>query len=488
MYEDYYGFTARPFQLTPDPRFWVETASHKKAMAYLGYGLAQGEGFIVITGDIGAGKTTLVGHLMATIDRGALHTVTIVSSQVEPEDLLRTVAEGLEVATAGLPKSALLGAIERQLHALARGGKRALLVVDEVQALPMASLEELRMLSNFQSAGHALLQIVLLGQPEFRARIADPRLEQLRQRVIATHHLSPMAADEVELYIAQRLTIAGWSGRPDFSPEALALMHAWSGGVPRKLNQLANRVLLHGSIERIDAFSAGHVAAVIADLEGDAVPAAIVGEPTPDAIARVAQAANAPVMLTEPQPLPIVIERVDEAAALPVPAPAIEPDRAAAIDEPPVMAPEPARPMGQAPTIAAEPAAAVDAALFVAPRPARAVDSALAVAVEAAAAAGPATEPAAYQPAVPPVEPSAPEAPVTPFAAVEEHASGEPVFSPQAEVAPEPVDYAARFAAIEARMEEQDAALRRVLTLLVDWVESDGARRGDAAKLRPDAA
>ncbi len=269
MYEDHYGLTGRPFALTPDPRFWVETATHRKAMAYLSYGLAQGEGFIVVTGDIGAGKTTLVGHLMETLDRSRLHVVQIVSTQVDPEDLLRTVAEGLGVAEPGVAKSALLKAIERQLHVVARGGKRTLLIVDEVQALPTASLEELRMLSNFQGAGHALLQIMLLGQPEFRDRLHDPRLEQLRQRVIALHHLDPMEPEEVEEYLAYRLSVVGWTGRPDFEEAAVRAMYHWSQGVPRRLNQLAGRVLLYGAMEGIEAFSAADVASVVADLDSD---------------------------------------------------------------------------------------------------------------------------------------------------------------------------------------------------------------------------
>ncbi len=270
MYEDFYGLTGRPFALTPDPRFWVETATHRKAMAYLGYGLAQGEGFIVITGDIGAGKTTLVGHLTETIDRSRLHIVQLVSTQVDPEDMLRVVADGMGVTTAGLAKSALLGAIERQLHAIARSGKRTLLIVDEVQALPTASIEELRMLSNFQGAGYALLQILLLGQPEFRDRMEDPALEQLRQRVIATHHLDPMEAEEAEAYIAYRLSVVGWQGRPDFDEESIKAMYRWSGGVPRRLNQLAGRVLLYGAIEGIEDFTGRDVEAVIADMGGEA--------------------------------------------------------------------------------------------------------------------------------------------------------------------------------------------------------------------------
>lgn len=212
MYDEHYGLSGRPFQLTPDPKFWFDTATHRKAMAYLGYGLSQGEGFIVITGDIGAGKTTLVGHLMATIDRERLHAIKLVSTQIEADDLLRIVGAGLEIDCAGLSKAEMLRQIERGLHMVARSGRRTLLIVDEAQALHTSALEELRMLSNFQAGGHALLQIFLLGQPEFRERLnGSSRLEQLRQRVIATHHLDPMGAGEVPAYIHHRLKIVGWA-------------------------------------------------------------------------------------------------------------------------------------------------------------------------------------------------------------------------------------------------------------------------------------
>ena len=174
MYSEHYGLTGNPFQLTPDPRFWFESETHKKAMAYLGYGLAQGEGFIVITGDIGAGKTTLVGHLMATIDTSRLTAVQIVSTQVEGEDMLRLVAQQLGLEAHGYAKAELLDQIERFLHGQAREGKRTLLVVDEAQNLPVSALEELRMLSNFQSAGRALLQIFLLGLRFFES-LTRPR-------------------------------------------------------------------------------------------------------------------------------------------------------------------------------------------------------------------------------------------------------------------------------------------------------------------------
>jgi general secretion pathway protein A len=270
MYHDHYGLTGRPFQLTPDPQFWFETATQRKAMAYLGYGLSQGEGFIVITGDVGAGKTTLAGHLTATIDPSRLHVITIVSTQIEAEDLLRMVAAGLDVNDTGLTKAQLLAQIEQGLRAIVRGGRRTLLIVDEAQALPITSLEELRMLSNLQIAAQPLLQIFLLGQPAFRERLyGSDRLEQLRQRVIAVHHLDPMGSEEVEPYVRHRLAVVGATDRPRFTHDAFAALYAASEGVPRRLNQLAGRVLLLGALEQLATIDAESVRSVSADIAGD---------------------------------------------------------------------------------------------------------------------------------------------------------------------------------------------------------------------------
>ncbi len=293
MYDDHYGLTGRPFQLTPDPQFWFDTATHRKAMAYLGYGLAQGEGFVVITGDIGAGKTTLMGHLLETIDPQQLSVITLLSSAVRADDLLRIVARGLGIDSVRMEKAELLMAVERGLHSVARTGRRTLLVVDEVQSLAVSSLEELRMLSNFQAGGRALLQIVLLGQPEFRDRLfGSDRLEQLRQRVIALHHLEPMEESEVANYIEHRLKRVGWHGRPSFTPEAYTALYGGSDGIPRRLNQLAGRVMLHASIEQADVIDGILVEAVIDDLSADlpeiaATTTALVGAGD-DSAARIA--------------------------------------------------------------------------------------------------------------------------------------------------------------------------------------------------------
>jgi general secretion pathway protein A len=281
LYTDHYGLSAPPFQLTPDPRFWFESATHRKAMAYLGYGLAQGEGFIVVTGDIGAGKTTLVGHLMASIDPARLAAFKIVSTQVEGDDMLRLVAQAFGLATEGAEKAQLLGRIESYLADTARSGRRTLLIVDEAQNLPVSAIEELRMLSNFQSNGTALLQIFLLGQPEFRDRLNDSdSLEQMRQRVIATHHLDPMTADETMPYLEHRLKLAGWTGTPRITTDAASALHAASGGIPRKLNTLATRALLMGAIERASTIDGALIGRVLADLGLDAArPAALHAAP-----------------------------------------------------------------------------------------------------------------------------------------------------------------------------------------------------------------
>jgi general secretion pathway protein A len=294
MYTDHYGLSGRPFQLTPDPAFYFGSATHRKALAYLGYGLAQGEGFIVVTGDVGAGKTTLVGHLMATIDRARLAVGRIVSTQVEGDDMLRLAAQALGLATEGVAKAQLLDRIERFLHAQTREGKRTLLIVDEAQNLPVSALEELRMLSNFQASGEALVQIFLLGQPEFREKLQKTEsLEQLRQRVIATHHLEPMEAEEVLPYIEHRLRLVGADGRPCFTAEACVALHAASHGVPRTINTLASRLMMYGAIEGIDVFDVEAVNAVAADMrrEGElatVAPALQSEAPDHDLPARIA--------------------------------------------------------------------------------------------------------------------------------------------------------------------------------------------------------
>ncbi len=270
MYTEFYRLNGRPFQLTPDPRFYFDSATHRKAMAYLTFGLQQGEGFIIITGDIGAGKTTLVGHLMETVDKTKLVAAKIVTTQLDADSMLRMVAAAFGLAVDGLDKAQILTRIEHFLRAHHRDGRRVLLIVDEVQNLPIAALEELRMLSNFQQGERALLQTFLLGQPEFRDHLAAaPELEQLRQRVIATHHLEPMTREELPNYIEHRLKTVGWRGNPSFTVPAFDAMFDYTAGVPRRVNNLASRVLLFGALEEKREIDGPLVGEVIEDLRRD---------------------------------------------------------------------------------------------------------------------------------------------------------------------------------------------------------------------------
>ena len=271
MYEAYYHFRARPFQLSPDPTFLFASHGHRRAMAYLVYGAHQGEGFIVITGEIGAGKTMLASTLARKMTSRTFVLAQVVSTSLEADDLVRTVA-----AAFGLPqehsKAVLLNRIEQFLLACHRQAKRVLLVVDEAQNLPMKSLEELRMLSNFVYDGKPLLQTFLLGQPEFRKTLLSPELEQLRQRVIASCHLGPLDGAETEAYIVHRLQTVGWRDDPSFSSDAFAAIYQYSSGIPRRINILCDRLLLMGHLDEKHAFTGKEVAEVTNELQEEFAP------------------------------------------------------------------------------------------------------------------------------------------------------------------------------------------------------------------------
>ena len=270
MFDDFYGLTGRPFQLTPDPEFYFESATHRKALSYLGYGLAQGEGFIVITGEIGSGKSTLVAHLMNKIDPAQMTVGHVVTSNLDGAELVHVVAQSFGLDIEGHDKASALGAIEDFLHEEARAGRRCLLVVDESQNLSVEALEELRMMSNFQLGSHPLLQQLLLGQPEFKEVLANSHnLEQLRQRVIAAHHLGPMGSDELQPYIEHRLGCVGWQGNPAWDQRVFAEMYQATGGIPRRVNQVATRLLLLGAVEQRTRIDSAMLSSVLREMESD---------------------------------------------------------------------------------------------------------------------------------------------------------------------------------------------------------------------------
>ncbi|GAB2689102.1 XrtA/PEP-CTERM system-associated ATPase [Aliiglaciecola aliphaticivorans] len=267
MYENYYGLTSKPFQLTPDPSFFFASKWHKRAMSYLQYGLSQAEGFIVITGDIGTGKTTIANSLLDNIEDDIV-AAQIVTPKLSPDELVKMVASKFEVGTLNKTKADILKDLEKYLFDLHKSGKRALLIVDEAQNLPLETIEELRMLSNFQQQGKPLLQSFLLGQEELQPILRAPNMEQFRQRIVASCHLAPLNEPECREYIEYRLKHAGLENNELFADGAFDKIFKFTNGVPRRVNTLMDRILLYGFLEELtllDETAVDTVTAEVAD-------------------------------------------------------------------------------------------------------------------------------------------------------------------------------------------------------------------------------
>lgn len=270
MYEAFYGLTSKPFQLNPDPSFYFGSKQHRRAKAYLEYGLLRNEGFIVITGEIGAGKTTIVRGLLESMDAQAVTAANLVSTQLDAEDTLRMVGAAFGVHVKDVSKADLLMALEAFLVTQVSEGKRSLLIVDEAQNLTQRAVEELRMLSNFQFGKQALLQTFLVGQPEFREILQHPNMQQLRQRVTATCHIGPLDVDETKGYIEHRLKCAGGTGRPHFGTGAFEAIHKATGGIPRRINTICDRLLLLGFLGSKENLGVEDVEEVVNEMREEA--------------------------------------------------------------------------------------------------------------------------------------------------------------------------------------------------------------------------
>lgn len=269
MYEEFYGLTANPFRLTPDSKFFYGSEGHRKAMSYLKYGLYQGEGFIVITGGVGTGKSTLVGQLFSELDGNDIVAAQIGNTQVDADDCIRLICNAFEIDVDSRDKADLISAFEEFLIDQNQMGKRVLLVVDEAQNMPLRALEELRMLSNFNVGGQPLFQSFLLGQPQFLQTVAHKDLAQLQQRIIASYKLASMSAAETEEYITHRLTMVGWKGTPAFAPDAFARIYDQTKGVPRLINTLSNRIMLFAALEEAKNIDVSMVETVIEDQKSE---------------------------------------------------------------------------------------------------------------------------------------------------------------------------------------------------------------------------
>ncbi len=265
MYEAFYGLTSKPFLLSPDPNFYFGSKQHSRARAYLEYGISCNEGFVIVTGEIGAGKTTILRTLIEGMHGSNVIIGQLVTTQLDAEDTLRMVGAAFGFNVKGIPKSELLIAMEAFLLSKVSKGQHCLLIVDEAQNLTMRAVEELRMLSNFQFGNKALLQTFLIGQPEFREILRRPEMEQFRQRVAATCHIGPLNGDETRGYIQHRLKCAGSTGLPTFDDQAYVSIYEASGGIPRRINSICDRLLLLGFLNSRTHLSVEDVAEVVKD-------------------------------------------------------------------------------------------------------------------------------------------------------------------------------------------------------------------------------
>lgn len=271
MYEQFYGLSGKPFHLSPDPKFFFESSGHARALAYLHYGVEQGEGFVVVTGDVGTGKTTLARMLYEELERaGDIVVVHLTMTQCSANDLLRMVVEGFGVKQDRKSKASLLRDLASFLRERHAAGKRALLLIDEAQNLPLQALEMLRMLSNFQVGEKSLLQSLLLGQAEFRKRLFASNMKQLRQRVIASCHLQPFnEVEEIRSYVEHRLRHVDWQGDPSITEEAYAAIQAYTQGIPRQINTFCDRLLLFAYLEESHEITVDTVKAVASEISSD---------------------------------------------------------------------------------------------------------------------------------------------------------------------------------------------------------------------------
>lgn len=249
MYEEFFGLSRKPFQLTPDPEIFFASTGHQKALSYLQYGLTQSEGFIVITGNVGTGKTTIANHLISQLEEQNIVARQLVTPNLSPDDLIVAITKLFKLHPEGNTKAAHIAELTDYMRRLSALGRRMLLIIDEAQNLPVESIEELRMLSNIQVDGKSIIQSFLLGQSELEGILSAPIMEQFRQRVIASASLTPLNEQELYNYINFRMNKAGWEGEPLFSEEAVSVVHKFTGGIPRKINTFLDRVLLFTYME-----------------------------------------------------------------------------------------------------------------------------------------------------------------------------------------------------------------------------------------------
>ncbi len=249
MYESHYGLTTKPFSIVPNPEILFLSKNHANALTYLEYGISEKTGFILLTGEIGAGKTTLIRHILNKIE-SKIKSAVIFNTNFSSDQLLRRILDEFEIHADAEQKEDQLARLYQFLIDQFKNGRHVLLIVDEAQNLPDDALEDIRMLSNLQTDNHILLQVMLVGQPELKARLSRPAFRQLAQRIAVNYHISALDRDQTHNYIAYRIEAAG-GGPGLFSRAAIDAVYRHSGGIPRSINLLCDTALVYGYADNL---------------------------------------------------------------------------------------------------------------------------------------------------------------------------------------------------------------------------------------------
>ena len=268
MYLEFYGLKQAPFDITPNPRFLFHSRKHHEAFNHLLYGIRERKGFVQLTGEIGAGKTTLCRALLEQLDAN-FSTALILNPALNADELMKAIATEFGLNVKGFDRLETIAAISELLLQQIANGRETVLIIDEAQNLTEDLLEQVRLISNIETDDRKLLQIVLMGQPELRDRLNSPRLKQLRQRITVRYHLAPLTRAEIGQYIQHRLEYAGARGRPRFTRFALWRIFNYSQGIPRLINAVCDKALLAGFVEQSDHINYRMVSRAIRELEGD---------------------------------------------------------------------------------------------------------------------------------------------------------------------------------------------------------------------------
>jgi general secretion pathway protein A len=268
VYLEFYGLRQSPFDITPNPRFLFHSTKHREAFNHLLYGIQQRKGFVQLTGEVGAGKTTLCRALLEQLD-GKFSTALILNPVLSGDELMKAIATEFGLEVRGRDRLETLAIISDFLLRQTLAGKETVLIVDEAQNLTVDLLEQVRLISNIETDDRKLLQIVLMGQPELRERLNSHQLRQLRQRITVRYHLNPLTRTEVGQYIHHRLALAGSKGMPSFTAPAVWRVFSYSKGIPRLVNAVCDKALLAGFVERSHRINYWMVGRAIRELEGD---------------------------------------------------------------------------------------------------------------------------------------------------------------------------------------------------------------------------